>query len=62
VRRSARPVRGTDVYGITAVTTVEGALRMAAPGYDRKGGLAPAQAYEARDFLDALAPHGVSVD
>ncbi len=55
-------VRGTDVYGITAVTTVEGALRMAAPGYDRAGGLAPAQAYDARDFLAALAPHGVTVD
>jgi short subunit dehydrogenase-like uncharacterized protein len=53
-------VRGSDVYGITAVTTVEGALRMAAPGYDRRGGLAPAQAYDAADFLDALAPHGVS--
>jgi short subunit dehydrogenase-like uncharacterized protein len=54
-------VRGSDVYGITAVTAVEGALRMAAPGYDRSGGLAPAQAYEARDFLAALAPHGVTV-
>lgn len=55
-------VRGGDIYGITAVTTVEGASRMATPGYDRAGGLAPAQAYEARDFLAALAPHGVSAD
>jgi short subunit dehydrogenase-like uncharacterized protein len=54
--------RGTDIYGITAVTTVEGALRMAAPGFDRKGALAPAQAYDARSFLDALAPHGVTYD
>ncbi len=53
-------VRGSDVYGITAVTTVEGALRMAAPGYDRKGGLAPAQAYDAADFLTTLAPHGIN--
>ena len=55
-------VRGTDVYGITAVCTVEGATRMATPGYDRAGGLAPAQAYDARSFLDALAPHGVTYD
>jgi short subunit dehydrogenase-like uncharacterized protein len=52
-------VRGSDVYGITAVTTVEGALRMAAPGYDRKGALAPAEAYDAADFLDTLAEHGI---
>ncbi len=55
-------VRGSDIYGITAVTTVEGALRMATEGYDRRGGLAPAQAYDARSFLDALAPHGVTYD
>lgn len=53
---------GTDVYGITAVTTVEGALRMAEDGYDRAGGLAPAEAYDARSFLDALAPYGVTYD
>jgi short subunit dehydrogenase-like uncharacterized protein len=53
-------VRGSDVYGITAVTTVEGALRMTAPGYERTGGLAPAQAYDPAGFLGALAPHGVS--
>lgn len=54
-------VQGRDVYGITAVTVVEGALRMAAPGYGRSGGLAPAQAYEPREFLAALAPHGVTL-
>jgi hypothetical protein len=42
------------------VTTVEGALRMTAPGYERTGGLAPAQAYDPAGFLGALAPHGVS--
>ena len=52
-------IRGSDVYGITAVTTVEGALRMAAPGYDRRGALAPAQAYDAADFLETLGPHGI---
>jgi short subunit dehydrogenase-like uncharacterized protein len=53
-------VRGSDVYGLTAVTTVEGALRMAVPGYAMDGALAPAQAYDAAGFLDALAPHGIA--
>jgi short subunit dehydrogenase-like uncharacterized protein len=53
-------LRGGDVYGITAVTTVEGALRMAASGYDRSGALAPAQAYDPGGFLEALASHGVT--
>ena len=53
-------IRGSDVYGLTAVTTVEGALRMAAPGYGKSGALAPAQAYDAKDFLETLGPHGIS--
>jgi short subunit dehydrogenase-like uncharacterized protein len=53
-------LRGSDVYGITAVTTTEAALRMAAPGYDRSGALAPAQAFDPAGFLGALEPHGVS--
>ena len=53
-------VRGSDVYGITAVTTTEGALRMARPDYDRAGALAPAQAYDPRDFLDSLRAHGLT--
>lgn len=53
-------VRGSDVYGITAVTTTEGALRMAAPGYGRSGGLAPAQAFDPGEFLDSLREHGVT--
>jgi short subunit dehydrogenase-like uncharacterized protein len=55
-------LRGRDVYGITAVTTVEGALRMAAPGFNRSGALAPAEAYDPADFLGALAQHGVSYE
>ncbi len=53
-------VRGSDVYGLTAATTVEGALRMATPGYAMKGALAPAQAYDPISFLDALAGHGIA--
>lgn len=55
-------VRGSDVYGITAVTTVEAALRMAAPRYERRGALAPAEAFEPRDFLAALRSHGVTFE
>lgn len=55
-------LQGSDVYGLTAVTAVEGAARMAADGYDRVGGLAPAEAYDARSFLDTLEPHGLTYD
>lgn len=33
---------------------------MAAAAYDRAGGLAPAEAYDAAAFLDALVEHGVT--
>lgn len=55
-------IRGVDVYGLTAVTTVEGALRCAAPGYDRSGALAPSEAFDARDFLASLEGAGVSYE
>lgn len=55
-------LHGKDIYGITAVTTGHGAELMSAPGYDRVGGLAPAQAYDARAFLDALGAHGVTYE
>lgn len=52
-------VQGGDVYGLTAVTAVHGAALTSAPGYDRAGVLAPAQAFDAAAFLAALAEHGV---
>ena len=58
-RRRRGTVTGTDLYGLTARTTVQGALRCAAPGYDRKGALAPSEAFDARDFLDGLRSFGV---
>jgi short subunit dehydrogenase-like uncharacterized protein len=61
-RRRGGTITGPDPYGLTAVTTVEGALRAAAPGYDRRGALAPAQAFDPRDYLAALADFGVSYD
>ncbi|HKG38858.1 MAG TPA: saccharopine dehydrogenase NADP-binding domain-containing protein [Conexibacter sp.] len=53
---------GGDVYALTAATAVHGAALMAEPGYDRAGVLSPASAYDARAFLDALAPHGVAYE
>lgn len=55
-------VTGSDVYGLTAVTTVRGALLASAPGYDRRGALAPSQAFDPGDFLAALADVGVEHD
>lgn len=52
-------VRGGDLYGLTAVTTVHGAALVAAEDYDRAGVLSPAQAFDAAAFLDVLAEHGV---
>lgn len=61
-RRRRGTVSGRDVYGLTARATVEGALRFAAPGYERKGALAPSEAFDPGEFLDALASAGVSYE
>ena len=59
--RSARGVvRGTDVYGLTAVALVHGAESMAGPGYDRAGALGPAAAFDPTAFLNRLGDHGLS--
>jgi short subunit dehydrogenase-like uncharacterized protein len=55
-------VSGSDPYGLTARTTVEGALRCAVPGYDRRGALAPSQAFDPADFLDSLGSAGVQYE
>jgi short subunit dehydrogenase-like uncharacterized protein len=60
--RTRGTVSGADPYGLTARTTVEGALRCAAEGYDRRGALAPSQAFEPAGFLDALRPAGVEYE
>ncbi|HSJ17712.1 MAG TPA: saccharopine dehydrogenase NADP-binding domain-containing protein [Solirubrobacterales bacterium] len=52
-------VTGADVYGLTAVTTVRGALLAAGRGYDRRGALAPSQAFAPSEFLGALGEFGV---
>jgi short subunit dehydrogenase-like uncharacterized protein len=53
-------VSGPDPYGLTAVTTSHGALLATDPSFDRSGALAPAQAFDPRSFLEALA--GSDVD
>jgi short subunit dehydrogenase-like uncharacterized protein len=61
--RKRRVLTGTDLYGLTARTTVEGALRCAAPSFEAAGALAPSQAFEPGDFLAAvgLEPEVVAV-
>lgn len=59
--RSGRgAVRGSDVYGLTAITTVHGASLLADSGYDRSGVLSPASAFDPLAFLGYLSDHGVS--
>jgi short subunit dehydrogenase-like uncharacterized protein len=53
-------LEGSDIYGITANTTAHGAQLMATAGYPKSGGLAPAEAYDAKAFLDVMAGHGIT--
>jgi short subunit dehydrogenase-like uncharacterized protein len=55
-------VRGGDVYGTTAVLLAEAAQRVATPGYEKQGALAPAAAFDPAAFLAAIEPHGMSVE
>ena len=53
-------VRGSDPYGLTAVTLVHGAERMSGDGYAEAGVLAPAEAYDPESFLNYLTDHDLS--
>lgn len=53
-------VKGSDVYGITAVMAVEIARRMTEGGFAQSGALAPAQFLDPEKFLDFLGDHGIS--
>jgi short subunit dehydrogenase-like uncharacterized protein len=55
-------VRGSDVYGLTAVSLAHAAQLCADPAYERSGALAPAQAFDPASFLAALADFGSSVE
>lgn len=58
-RRRRGIASGSDPYGLTARTTVEGALRCATPGYGGRGALAPSEAFDPREFMRSLADFGV---
>jgi short subunit dehydrogenase-like uncharacterized protein len=60
VRRGT--MRGSDVYGLTAMSLAHGAMLCADPAFERGGALAPAQAFEPAAFLAALADPGLSVE
>ncbi len=61
-RRRRGVVSGSDVYGLTAWTTSEGALGCVAPGFESRGALAPAEAFDPRRFLESLAPAGLGFE
>lgn len=60
-RHARGVVHGTDTYGTTAVIAVEAARRLVDDGAE-PGVLAPAQAFDARDFLAFLDTRGVTLD
>jgi short subunit dehydrogenase-like uncharacterized protein len=47
-------ITGSDVYGLTAAAIVQGAELAARKGFQARGGLAPAQAFEPESFLTGL--------
>jgi short subunit dehydrogenase-like uncharacterized protein len=53
-------VRGSDVYGLTAVTAVHSAALLAAGGVSEPGAHTPASAFDPVGFLDHLGEHGVT--
>ncbi len=53
-------IRGRDVYGLTAAMVARGALIAAGKEFEGRGGLAPAQAFEPREFLSDLDRFGIS--
>lgn len=58
--RARGVVSGPDIYGVTAVSIAEAALRMADPAYAPVGAVAPAQAVvDPASYLDVLAAFGV---
>jgi short subunit dehydrogenase-like uncharacterized protein len=54
--------RGQDIYAVSAPLVVEAAQRLLEPGAARSGALALGQAFDARDFLRALAPEHLALE
>ncbi len=59
-RETRGVVRGSDVYGITAVLLVHGAEQMTAASYDAAGPLGPAAAFDPEVLLNHCGDHGLS--
>lgn len=53
--------RGQDIYAVSAPLVVEAARRMLQPSFQRSGALALGEAFDARDFLQALAPRDLEL-
>jgi short subunit dehydrogenase-like uncharacterized protein len=47
-------ISGKDVYGLTAAAICKGAMIAAGRGFDARGGLAPSQAFDPKEFLGGL--------
>ena len=59
VRRAA--ARGQDIYAVSAPLVVEAAARLVQPGFAGAGALSLGQAFDAGDFLRALAPEPLAL-
>jgi short subunit dehydrogenase-like uncharacterized protein len=55
-------VRGEDIYGLTARSTVNAAIALSEPDSALSGALAPSQACDPRSFLDGLSDFGVAYE
>lgn len=53
-------IRGSDVYGLTAALITRGAMIAADKDFEGRGGLAPSQAFEPREFLSGLDRFGIA--
>jgi hypothetical protein len=54
--------RGRDIYAVSAPMVLEAAERMRSPSFDRRGTLALADAFDAADFMRALARRHLELD
>ena len=53
-------ISGRDVYGLTAALATRGASIAAGKDFEGRGGLAPSQAFEPREFLSGLDEFGLA--
>ena len=60
-RKRSAVARGRDIYAITAPIVVEAARSILDGRFKRKGIGAPAEIFDARDFLGALAPEHLTI-